>query len=104
MNSGVKKRGFPRRLLSTFSIYKGLPSSIYVLFVAEVVNGIGIFVFPFLTLFLTKKLGMSEQSAGDFMSFLIWSPSLRSRTSPLLRHSRNSCGMKRLIVAATESA
>jgi MFS family permease len=67
MNSGVKKRGFPRRLLSTFSIYKGLPSSIYVLFVAEVVNGIGIFVFPFLTLFLTKKLGMSEQSAGDFM-------------------------------------
>jgi MFS family permease len=57
----------PRRLFSMFSIYKGLPPSIYVLFIAEVANGVGIFVFPFLTLFLTKKLGMSEQSAGDFM-------------------------------------
>lgn len=39
----------------------------YTLFAATVVNGAGIFVFPFLTLFLTQKLGMDERQAGNFM-------------------------------------
>jgi MFS family permease len=69
MISDKKKINLARRLLSMFALYRGLPRSIYILFIAEVVNGIGIFVFPFLTLFLTKKLGMSEQSAGNFMLF-----------------------------------
>ncbi len=56
-----------RSAIRSFSIYRGLPASIYTLFLATVVNGIGIFVFPFLTLFLTKKLGMGERSAGDFL-------------------------------------
>lgn len=56
-----------RSALKSFSIYRGLPPSIYTLFLATVVNGVGIFVFPFLTLFLTKKLGMGERSAGDFL-------------------------------------
>ena len=56
-----------RSALKSFSLYRGLPPSIYTLFLATVVNGAGIFVFPFLTLFLTKKLGMSERSAGDFL-------------------------------------
>lgn len=69
MISDEKKMSLPRRLLSMFALYRGLPRPVYILFVAEVVNGIGIFVFPFLTLFLTKKLGMNERSAGDFMLF-----------------------------------
>jgi uncharacterized membrane protein YqaE (UPF0057 family) len=32
-----------------------------------VVNGAGIFVFPFLTLFLTKRLGMDVREAGRIM-------------------------------------
>lgn len=55
------------RLIGSFSIYRGLPPAVYTLFFATVVNGIGIFVFPFLTLFLTKKMGMGEKAAGDFL-------------------------------------
>ncbi len=53
----------------SFDLYRGLPKSIYTIFLATVVNGMGIFVFPFLTLYLTRKLGMSERAAGDFMFF-----------------------------------
>ena len=56
-----------RRLSAMFALYRGLPAPVYILFLATVINGIGIFVFPFLTLFLTKNLGMSESAAGDFM-------------------------------------
>jgi len=50
-----------------FAIYRGLPAPVYILFLATVINGIGIFVFPFMTLFLTKNLGMSEADAGNYM-------------------------------------
>lgn len=53
-----------RRLVAP---YAGLPSPIYTLFVAEVINGVGIFVFPFLTLYLTKRLGMDAAKAGSFL-------------------------------------
>lgn len=56
-----------KAVFGSFSIYRGLPRSIYTMFFATVVNGIGIFVFPFLTLFLTKKMGMGERAAGDFL-------------------------------------
>ena len=52
-----------------FRLYRGLPRSVYVLFIATVVNGAGIFVFPFLTLFLTKKLGMDARQAGNYLFF-----------------------------------
>ncbi len=51
----------PRRIFETYS---GLPRDIYVLFVARVVNSMGSFVFPFLTLLLTKRLGLSPAEAG----------------------------------------
>ena len=50
-----------------FSLYGGLPKPVYALFAATVINGVGIFVFPFLTLFLTKRLGWSASRSGDFM-------------------------------------
>lgn len=46
--------------------YRGLPRSIYVLTFARFVNSIGSFVYPFLTLFLTKKIGLSAGEAGTF--------------------------------------
>jgi len=55
------------RLFALFNLYRGLPRSVYTLFLATVINGAGIFVFPFLTLFLTKKAGMDPREAGNFM-------------------------------------
>jgi MFS family permease len=53
-----------RRILAP---YAGLPTSIYILFVARVINCIGSFVFPFLTLFMTQKLGLAETTVGFFV-------------------------------------
>ncbi|MDP3178583.1 MAG: MFS transporter, partial [Spirochaetaceae bacterium] len=55
------------RILAAFDLYRGLPAPIYTLFIATIVNGTGIFVFPFLTLLLIKRLGWSATSAGSFM-------------------------------------
>jgi MFS family permease len=46
-----------------------MPREVYVLFFARVVNSIGHFVFPFLTLLLTDKLGMSTAEAGRWILF-----------------------------------
>ncbi|MGE4452996.1 MAG: MFS transporter [Sphaerochaeta sp.] len=51
-----------------FSLYRGLPQPIYVLFFATVINSIGIFIYPFLTLYLTRRLGYSPLEAGTFMT------------------------------------
>ena len=51
-------------ILSCFDTYKGLPKSIYIIFLAQVTNRFGDFVLPFLTLFLVKKMGLSYESAG----------------------------------------
>ena len=47
--------------------YLGMPKSVYVIFFSRVVNAMGNFVFPFMTLLLTMKMGMSEQEAGFFL-------------------------------------
>ncbi|MDI6870868.1 MAG: MFS transporter [Bacillota bacterium] len=48
--------------------YRGLPRSIYVLFFANIVNSLGSFVWPFLTLYLTERLGMSKHGAGQIVT------------------------------------
>lgn len=45
-------------------IYRGLPKSIYILCSATLINRLGDFVIPFLTLFFTKKLNMSVITIG----------------------------------------
>ncbi len=47
--------------------YFGLPRSVYVIFFARVVNSMGNFVHPFMTLLLTSKGGMGEQTVGLFL-------------------------------------
>lgn len=47
--------------------YSGLPRSVYVIFFARVVNSMGNFVFPFMTLLLTSKGGMGEQQVGSYL-------------------------------------
>lgn len=45
-------------------LYLGLHRDIYVLFIAQLVNAMGSFVFPFLTLLLVKKLDFTPGDAG----------------------------------------
>ena len=54
-----------------FSSYSGLPREVYYLFAARLVNSMGYFVTPLLTLILTQKLGMSKAEAGTTVSLLI---------------------------------
>ncbi len=48
--------------------YSGLPRGIYILFFVRIINSMGSFVFPLLTLFLTDKLGLGAKEAGMFVS------------------------------------
>lgn len=56
-----------RNLLST---YKGLPREIYILFIGKIVNSLGAFVQPLMSLILTQKLGMSAGEAGEFITLM----------------------------------
>lgn len=49
-------------------MYRGLPRPIYVLALSTFINGIGVFVYPFLTLYLVKILGFTAAKAGIFMT------------------------------------
>ncbi|WP_422477956.1 MFS transporter [Pleomorphochaeta sp. DL1XJH-081] len=49
-------------------LYRGLPKPVYALFIATIMNGLGIFVYPFMVLLLTQHLGYSDAWTGIFMS------------------------------------
>ncbi|MCY6356283.1 MDR family MFS transporter [Clostridium sp. ZS2-4] len=55
------------KLTETFKSYSKLPRSIIVLFFARIINCLGNFIYPFLTMFLTEKMGMSTDKVGAFM-------------------------------------
>lgn len=58
-------------MLRLLSRYRGLPKEIYVLFVARIVNSLGAFVHPLLTLILTSKLGMKDDAAGILITIVM---------------------------------
>ena len=51
--------------------YRGLPTAVYALFLSRVVTALGAFVFPFLTLTLTTRLGLSEAEAGSVLTLVL---------------------------------
>lgn len=51
--------------------YGGLPKEMYFIFAARVVNCMGSFIVPLLTLILTQKLGMSKTETGNFSALLM---------------------------------
>jgi len=57
-------------------IYKGLPKEIYYLFATKIINNLGRFISPILTLILTQKIGMSSVQAGWFitLSMIVQAP------------------------------
>lgn len=44
--------------------YKNLPMSVYIIFFASIINNLGNFVAPFLTMFLTYSIGMKVETVG----------------------------------------
>lgn len=48
-------------------VYWGLPFSIYILFIVKIINALGAFVGPFLTMFLSNKIGLSSEVIGVFI-------------------------------------
>lgn len=54
-----------------FSSYYGLPRSVFILFIARVIHSIGSFVYPFLTMLLTIKLGYREEIAGYYVTGVV---------------------------------
>jgi len=58
------------------TVYRGLPTSVYVVFFSRIVNSVGNLVFPFLSLYLTTKLGLGKAEAGLFLtlSSLVYVP------------------------------
>ncbi|MBK1812113.1 MFS transporter [Clostridium sp. YIM B02505] len=55
------------------SVYKGLPKDIYVLFISTIINKMGSFIVPLMTLILTQKIGFSKYEAGLFTTIAILS-------------------------------
>ncbi|MGB2783651.1 MAG: MFS transporter, partial [Atribacterota bacterium] len=59
------------KLPKMLSHYTKLPNSIYILFFARMVNSMGAFVYPFLTIYLTKTLSLDEGEAGFIVMLAI---------------------------------
>lgn len=66
--------------MNIFNSYKGLPKSIYALFCVQVINRLGDFVFPFLSLLLTEKMKFSYGATG----IIVMSASLVAMPASLL--------------------
>ena len=54
--------------MSVIQSYIGLPKEIYILFISKIINSLGRFIGPLLTLILTKKIGMSSTVAGALIT------------------------------------
>lgn len=62
LQKGVNLMNIKKHLL----IYKGLPKEIYLLFVSTVINKMGSFITPLMTLILIVKIGFSKTEVGLF--------------------------------------
>jgi MFS family permease len=57
-----------KKLNQLLSPYRGLPREIYIIFFARMINAMGVFVWPMMTLLLTKKIGLTEAEAGFWLA------------------------------------
>lgn len=57
-----------KKIISLLDPYKGMPKEIYVLFISKIINAMGCFVMPLLTLILTEKIGLSKGMSGAYLS------------------------------------
>lgn len=50
-----------------FEPYKGLKKEVYIIALARMVNAVGAFIFPLMTLILTDKIGLSTARSGEIL-------------------------------------
>lgn len=48
--------------------YMGMPKEIYILTLSKIINALGCFVMPLLTIILTERIGLSTEAAGLYIS------------------------------------
>ncbi|MFA9398992.1 MAG: MFS transporter [Clostridiaceae bacterium] len=58
------------KIKDIFNQYKGLNRGIYIIFIARIVNTIGSFVFPLLSLMLTQRFNLSTTRAGAYITLM----------------------------------
>ncbi|MFZ5967204.1 MAG: MFS transporter [Bacillota bacterium] len=57
-----------KSLRDLFSPYRGLPREVYIIFLARIINALGCFVMPLLTIILTGTIGLAKDQAGFYIS------------------------------------
>ena len=57
-----------KKISTLLDPYRGLPKEIYVIFASRIINAMGCFVMPLLTLILTEKIGLSKELSGTYLS------------------------------------
>ena len=57
--------------MNYFNLYKGLRREIYIVSLAQLINKLGTFVFPFLTIYLTQKKELDINSVGYVLSLIL---------------------------------
>lgn len=55
-------------LRSLLNPYSRMPREIYVIFISRIVNAMGAFVMPLMTIILTQSIGLSKEMAGFYLS------------------------------------
>lgn len=96
------------RLKNVFSPYARLSRPIWILFAVQVINRMGDFVQPFLTLFLTRRLGFSGAATGFWVTATIVSGTLGVLAAGRLSDSRGrkpilfaGMGLSAVLIAAS---
>lgn len=57
-----------KNLLNLFSPYRGLRREIYIIFISKTINAMGALIYPFMTLLLSTKIGLSGAETGFYMT------------------------------------
>ena len=50
------------------SPYRGMPKEIYIIFISRIVNAMGCFVMPLMTIIMTDRIGLSMEATGFYLS------------------------------------
>ncbi len=75
--------------------YKGLPREVYVIFISRIINAMGSFVMPLLTIILTEKIGLSKEATGLYITItgLLYIP-----TAAIGGKLADTMGRKKIII------
>lgn len=57
-----------KRIRDLLSPYRGMPKEIYVIFISRIVNAMGCFVMPLMTIIMTDRIGLSMEATGFYLS------------------------------------